>query len=149
MLDKVHLLAWLWALELAGAAAEEVWCPDLRYAALPACLQLRAGLEEPGGKLPGFMRVCDCIVQVRDECAWVGGWLHTALPWPGPRPPAPGSVHSVFWTDEEGAVHEDGPRNCCRTFKPCYVLQVEGATAEKARFTGMVMEKISGKGVCC
>lgn len=27
------------------------------------CLQLRAALEEAGGQLPGFMRVCDCVVQ--------------------------------------------------------------------------------------
>ncbi len=26
-------------------------------------LQLRVALEEPGGKLPGFMRMCDCLVR--------------------------------------------------------------------------------------
>ncbi len=30
---------------------------------LPVPLQLRAGLEEESGMLPGFVRVCDCIVQ--------------------------------------------------------------------------------------
>lgn len=28
--------------------------------------QLRAALEEPGGTLPGFMRVCDCLVRTDD-----------------------------------------------------------------------------------
>ena len=31
-------------------------------APLPCCLQLRAALQEPDGSVPGFMKVCDCLV---------------------------------------------------------------------------------------
>lgn len=31
--------------------------------------QLRAALEEPGGRLPGFMRMCDCLVHSDDPAS--------------------------------------------------------------------------------
>lgn len=39
--------------------------PDARACTPPPSpgTQLRAALEEPGGKLPGFMRMCDCLVR--------------------------------------------------------------------------------------
>lgn len=36
-------------------------------------LQLRAGLEEAGGLLPGFVRVCDCVVQAEQQGLGGGG----------------------------------------------------------------------------
>lgn len=35
-------------------------CPHVQW---EIGTQLRAALEEPGSRLPGFMRVCDCIVR--------------------------------------------------------------------------------------
>lgn len=44
------------------------WLPDpsCRAAAARPALQLRAALEEQPGKLPGFMRMCDCLVRTDD-----------------------------------------------------------------------------------
>jgi hypothetical protein len=74
--------------------------------ALP-CLQLRAALEEPGGKLPGFMRMCDCVVRTTEE----GGSSSSSASGGG-----------------------EGPQQ----------QQQQQQAPGKARFGGMVMEKLNG-----